>query len=128
MFEIYAMGGIYIYFGSGMWGKPYSWRRGFLGESEGVEETMDFNISFDEKMLIDWHVFLFFLINVHAQIKKWIPKSDWSHKMIEWKLYWRPYQMLNVKLEKYFLCIPGCFGYLLPVFPVCLNAQNINQI
>ena len=52
MFEIYAMGGIYI-FGSGMWGKPYTWRRGFLGESEGVEETMDFNISFDEKMLID---------------------------------------------------------------------------
>ena len=44
----------------GMWGKPYSWGRGLLGESEGVEETMVFNISFDQKMLIDWHVSLFF--------------------------------------------------------------------
>ena len=44
-------------------------------------------------------MFLYFLINVHAQIKKWITKSDWSHKMVEWKLAWRPYQMLNVELE-----------------------------
>ena len=66
-------------------------------------------------------MFLYFLINVHAQIKKWITKSDWSHKMVAWKLAWRPYQILNVELEtkKYFLCIPGCFGvFFFPVFPV----------
>ena len=52
MFEIQAMGeSRYILWG--MWGKPYSWGRGLLGESEGVEETMVFNISFDQKMLID---------------------------------------------------------------------------
>ena len=36
-------------------------------------------------------MFLYFLINVHAQIKKWITKSDWLHKMVEWKLAWRLY-------------------------------------
>ena len=52
MFEIEAIrGSRYILWG--MWGKSYSWGRGLLGEPEGVEETMVFNISFDQKMLID---------------------------------------------------------------------------
>ena len=46
-------------------------------------------------------MFLYFLINVHPQIKKWITKSDWSHTMVEWKLAWRLYQMLNVELETF---------------------------
>ena len=33
----------------GMWGKPYSWGRGLLGQSEGVEETMFFKIFFWSK-------------------------------------------------------------------------------
>ena len=46
MFEIQAMReSKYILWG--MWGKPYSWGRGLLGDSKGVEETMVFNISFD---------------------------------------------------------------------------------
>ena len=69
-----------------------------LGESEGVEEIWFSTFLLIKKYwLID--MFLYFLINVHAQIKKEITKSDWSHKMIEWKLAWRPYQMLNVELE-----------------------------
>ena len=40
-----------------------------------------------------------FNFNMHAQIKKWITKSDWSHKMVERELAWRPYQMLNAELE-----------------------------
>ena len=40
-----------------------------------------------------------FNFNMHAQIKKWITKSDWSHKMVERGLAWRPYQMLNAELE-----------------------------
>ena len=52
MFEIQAMReSRYILWR--MWGKPYNWGRGLLGESEGVEEPMVYKISFDQKMLID---------------------------------------------------------------------------
>ena len=82
-------------------------------------------------------MFLYFLINMHAQIKKWITKSDWSHKMVEWKLGERPYHMLNVELEtsdaecgvgdlEIFSVYPRLFRVFFPVFPVCLNAQNVN--
>ena len=37
----------------GIFDKSYSRGRDLLGESEGVEETMVFKISFDQKMLID---------------------------------------------------------------------------
>ena len=52
MFEIWAMGE-FRYILWEMWGKPYSSGRVLLGKSEAVEEAMVFNISFDQKKLID---------------------------------------------------------------------------
>ena len=53
--------------------KKDNWGRDLLGGTEGADEIIVFNFSFDQQILIDWQISIF-LINAHAQIEKSIAK------------------------------------------------------